>query len=814
MHSIYDLKQSFRRLFRDYEYSAVVIATMALTLGIALFLYTVTYTIQNKPLPNVDEPNNIAWGTLSEGGGSYSIGGLSNYTYDYLKQHQTVLDHFGRLEERMVTLSNSQFTEQFNGVAVSHELFPMLGATAIQGRVLLPSDDVFGAQKSVVISYKLWETIFNRSNEVVGQTIKLDGDVATIVGVMPDGFHFPVNHDLWFTEPLHSSGTADHAGWNSVFGRLKADKRMTDVDAEFARLMTEIGKEYPDQYKGKTIGLMQFTKRFAKRMAFRISMIEIASLAIFLMGCFSVSNLIIVRNLEDAKSVIIKATLGIPMRRIVASLLLDTLAICLIGALLGLWLCFLAIRYFGHNILEGPYWWTLEFQFSTVLLGLAGTLLIWVLTGIISLWIATRQPSNGLLSSGRKGGTGLVFGRIMAGFSTLQIFSSFILMVFTGVLIVGLVRILNADYGVQTDRYLTAQVKLSGQQYANLDVRTQYYQRFMAEALRTGVQGVAVTGALPGRPTYNSTYTSTDRDIVIGGGFPQAFEMPITDNYFEFMGIHLLEGRNFTAADKEGTEEVGIINQSMKDILFPGESAVGRQFKCDPGNGDKLITVVGVVPDVLGENPLWFMSPKSQGMRSQLYRPITQKQPQWAPYTLVFRTEGNPRDLASGIKAIARTIDPEIPLYSVKSYSELVVENGNGFRKLIWTFFPAAFISLVISALGVYSSSRRIVLQATPDIGVMRAIGIEERVINRKYISTSLFQLALGLITGAIFCLLLLPKLPGSILITNSNAILVACGVVSVVFGSLVLLASYIPLIKAHKMSPRDAMNFMGTTDA
>lgn len=810
MQGFYDVKVSMQRLYKDYEYSLIVIVTMALTLAIALFLFSLVYAIQYKPLPDVDQSENVAWGTMVTSGSPYVIGGLTNYNYEYIKQHQTSLEYFGRIEERSVTIGNDQFTEQLQGAAVSSDMFSVLGVNPVKGRGLSSSDDVLGATKNIVISYKVWDTLFNKSENILEQTIKLDGVVANIVGVMPKGFQFPINHDVWFADAINSANGADHGGWNSVFGRLKQGVKITEADEEFKRLMSEMVKEYPDQYKGKDVEIISFTKRFSENRAFLLSLLKIASLAILLMGCFSVCNLIIVRNLENAKEVLIKTALGVPIIRIVASLLLETFWLSLFSSLIGIWLCFIGISFFGENLLSGPYWWTLEFQVPVLMGGIGAALFIWLATGIAPVWMASRQPTNGLLSSGRKGGAGGTLNRLMGGFSTVQIFSAFILMVFTGVLISALLKMANADYGVPRDGYLIAEVKLSGEKYENLEQRNQYYKRFVEQArLHKGIENAAVINALPGSGGFLSTFTSTERTIDVSGGYPKANETPINETYFDVMQIKLIEGRNFNQADKEGSQEVAIINKSMAEILFPGTSALGKQFQYDPEKGGQLLTVIGVVPDVVSNNPLWYFSDASKDWRAQLYRPISQLQPIWSPNTLVFKVKGNPYDLVNDIKSVARDIDADIPLYRIKSYDDFLTENERGFRRLIYIFTPAALLGLVISALGIYSITRRVVLQSTPDIGVMRALGVGERFIDRQYLSLSILQLSIAVVAGITFSIFLLPALPNSILITNVSSIIFVCVIVSIIIAVLVLLASYIPLLKAHKMSPRDAMNFL-----
>jgi predicted permease len=808
MINLYDLKQSLVRVYRDYQYSLVVIITMASTLAIALFLFSMVYTIQYKSLPAY-QPSDIAWATRNENAYTFPVGGLTDYEYDFISQHQTTLDNFGRLERRWITLSNSQFAEQFNGAATSSQMFRLLGVDAFMGRTLLPTDDIEGAEKTLVIGYDIWKNTYNSSASVIGETVKVNGELATIVGVMPKGFRFPTSHDAWFSVTIPAGALPERGGWNSIFGRLKPGVTMAVVDREFKKLAGEMRKDYPNQYEGKDIEVIQFTDRFTDD--FLVTLLAIASVAILLMGCVSVSNMIIVRNLENAKEVLIKSALGLPLLRVVMSLLLETFWLCSIATAIGLWLTALTLHYLGENLLDGPYWWVLEFELPIFLTGLAAAAFIWLATGVIPVWMALRRPTNSLLASGRKGGAGTALSRVMSGFASLQIFSAFILMVFTSLLMGGLIRMVNADYGIPRESYLTAEVKLSGIGYEELEQRVQYYDRLVEQASNIpGVESVAVTSGLPGGWSGNQcSFTSTERRIEINGSSPKCSETPINESYFSTMEIELLEGRNFTEADKPGAQEVAILNQSMADTLFPGVSAVGRQFQYDPENTRLLLTVVGVAPDVVMGNPLWYLSPASKDWRAQLYRPLRQKQPDWDGNALVIKTTGNPYAMVDKLKTIARTIDSEIPLSQVMSFDDFLKENESGFRRMIYIFMPAAILALLVSALGIYGITRRVVIQNTPDIGIMKSLGITETFINRKYFIAAGVQLAVSALAGLAFSLFVLPSMPENILTTDKNAIITASLIVAAIIGIVVLFASYIPLIAAHKLSPRDAMNYL-----
>lgn len=812
MKGFYDLEQSIKRLCKDYGYSLIVIGTLAVTLAISLFLFTILYSIEYKPLPEVEGSDNLAWGTMHTSGRAYVIGGLSNYNYQYFSQNQKTLTDFGRLEERGVTLSSSRFTEQLRGAATTSNMFSMLGVKPVLGRWLQKKDDLPGAQKSMVVSYQVWDTLFDKRTDVLNETLSLDGQVAKIVGVMPKGFGFPIRHEVWFVDSSVDLSINDHGGWNSVYGRVKPGVSMEEVDSEFKKLMTEMSTEFPNQYKGKDVDVISFTKRFSENRKFLLALLKVSAVAILIMGCFSVINLIIMRSLEKSKEVLIKTALGVPSVRIVTALLLETFWVCILALLLGIWICYLGVAYFGKDILTGPYWWQLEFEMPTIYSAIIVGVLVWAFTSLAPAWMARRQPTNQLLSSGRKGGTTNNLSLLMFGLSTTQILSAFILCVFTGVLVLGLLKIANADYGVPRKGYLIAEVKLSGEQYSSLEARNNYYSLFIDKASHiSGIQGVGAINALPGSGGYLSTYASTERDLEISGGFPKANETPISTTYLELMEIDLLEGRNFTEADDQSAIQVAIINQSMADILYHGESAIGKQFQYDPEKSGELLTVVGVVPDVVSNNPLWYFSPASKDWRSQLYRPMSQMQPGWSSNKLVFKVSGNPYDFIEKVKSVAREIDSGIPLYQTESYEDNLTANESGFRRMIFTFAPAAIISIFISAIGIFTIARRVVLQRMPDIGVMRALGIPELIIGKKFFWIAVLQSFIVVAIGTLFSVLLLPSLPSSILITNTASTAMVCVACAILMSVIVIVASIAPILQSLSIQPRDAMNYGGS---
>jgi len=800
----FDIKKSFLVLTKDYKYSLVVILSLAFSLGVTLFLFEQIYTIRYKPL-QFDHPEKIVSITRHESGWGYTTGGIFYYDFIYYNTRQTSFEYLARYEDRLATLQTDHFSERVQGAAVNAELFKVAeGANPILGRALVADDNIHGSPQVAVIGYDVWQRLFGGSQTVLGERVTLNGLVYSIVGVMPKGFNFPVNHEVWVNYPLWDIPDPQASGWNTVIGRLKDGVTLEQARSEMESLAEQLGTEHPDQFKGKGVQVVHYTDAFSEPMTTSLRIMTIVGIAILLMGCFSVSNLLIVRMLENQRESVIKSALGLPRWRIAAKPLLESLWMCLLAGLLAIFLCYAFVRAAGSFMYsDGPYWWALHFNPQTVGLALCFVMFMWVGTGLVPVIMSMRAPDNAALSSGRKGGVGGRSGPVMNTLIGIQIICAFVLMVMTGLSIEALMRTLHADYGVKLDDIFVADVRLSEFSHPTLNDRVNYYETLKQELQKIPATGhVAFMSALPGFAGTGITYRPPDSLAVAGESFDTLFAISVSEDAFDTLGVKLLRGRNFNRFDAENSTPVGIVDERTARMLDPNGDVVGKRFQIELETKGPLITVVGVVSTVMHGSPM-----VEQGtIFGALYRPMRQLLPAWG--TMSVLAESASSDLPAEIKSAGRRVNPQIAVAAIMTYRDRLAQNTRQILSMVYNFLPAALLAFLMASLGIYGISTRVTLQKANDFGVMKAIGATDADVLRTFLKRTWMLLGSSLALGLVALIFSVPLVTsGTFVFTTLTLITIVLCVVALIF-SMVTIASVIPVSRINRLSPQAALNY------
>jgi len=275
-------------------------------------------------------------------------------------------------------------------------------------------------------------------------------------------------------------------------------------------------------------------------------------------------------------------------------------------------------------------------------------------------WAAFRRPTTQGLSAGSKGGVNAKTGPLTQVFVSLQVLCAFVLLVFTGISTVALSTILNADYGVKTENFAVANVKLPDATYPELTDRVAYFQRLQNQIEQSpGIKGVAFTGGAPGSYGYLASFQSLEKEILEKGSSPKANQLNISDNYFDLMGVKVLQGRAFTTADSSEAEPVAIINERMAQTLWPKQTQyIGRQFQLNPENNGMLLTVVGIASEIVYGSPI---GTDAEDMHA-IYRPMYQASPGWWAMKMMVETQSNPTEYFEAIQKSGREVDAGVAL--------------------------------------------------------------------------------------------------------------------------------------------------------
>lgn len=804
MISWFDIKKSISALTKDYKYSLVVILSLALSLGVTLFLFEQIHTIEHKSL-EFDQPGKIVSITRHENDWGFTTGGIYYFDFLYYNSRQTSFEHLARYEDRLATLQTEQFSEWVHGAAVNAELFMVAkGANPVLGRTLVADDNIHGSPQVAVIGYDIWQRLFGGKPTVLGERVTLNGLVYSVVGVMPKGFNFPVNHEIWVNYPMWDMPEASTLGWNTAIGRLKDGVTVEQARSEMLSLAAQLRAEYPDHFKGKDLQVVPYTDAFSAPMATSLRIMTIVGIAILLMGCFSVSNLLIVRMLENQRESVIKSALGLPQWRIAAKPLLESFWMCLIAGLLAIFLCYGFIRVAGSFMYaDGPYWWTLEFNPLTFGLASAFVLLMWIGTGLVPVIMSARTPSNSALSSGRKGGVSGKSGPIMSTLIGIQIVCAFVLMVLTGLSVEALMRTLNADYGVDVDNTFVADVRLSEFSHPTLDDRINYYETLKQELEKIpGAGNVAFMSALPGFAGNAVTYRAPDSLAVAGDSFDKLFQIAVSENALETLGVTLLRGRSFNRFDTDSSTAVGIVDERTARMLNADGDVLGKRFQIDLENKGPLITIVGVVSTVMHGSPM----ADQNSIFGNLYRPMRQLLPAWATTTVLI--ESGAAALSDEIKAAGRRVDAQIAVAAIMTYQDRLEQNTRQILSMVYNFLPAALLAFLMASLGIYGISTRVTMQKANDLGVMKAVGASDADVLRTFLKRTWILLGASLAVGLVALMFSLPLVTSGSFVFSTGTLIAILLCVGVLIFSMVTIASVIPVSRINRLSPQAALNY------
>ncbi len=806
MINAYDFKHSLNRLFADYKFTLTVIITMALGLAVSLFLFSQIYIMKYKPLP-FQNGESIVSVTLSEQYYTPTYGGLRNFVVHYFAKNQSTLDNFSVYGPRSFVVSTDRYTETYFGAATSANFFSITGVDALLGRTLEPSDSVPGAAPVAVISDDVWQKLFQKDKAVIGELISINGFQHQIVGVMPKGYHFPIYQHIWtsYRKPPTNVTAPDGEGWGTVLGVLKQGVSKQQALDEFKALSAEIQRLYPTEYKGKSSILRTFPEAFSSFNNLIINIMAIVAIAILLIGCASASNLLIVRILEQSKDTMMKLAIGLPAWRVALVPVLESFWLCSLSGFLGLALCALAMKYseqFSYTA-NGPFWWSMEMGMYIWFAAAAFVLSIWVVTGVIPVIMSLRTPTNSVLAGGRKGGVGAKSGPIMSILIAFQVLCVFVLIVFTGLSVFAFIKVVNADYGVNPKGFLSGYIQPGEGSYPTIKDRVSYYSKLEQELTKfTSVKSVAFTGALPGQNSYGARYNAVNRDLSENGIYPNVNEIPISTNLLSTLGIPLIEGRNFVDSDDEDADKVVIVNQKLANKVWSGQSAIGKQLQLNPEKHGPLLTVVGVVPNII------YGSPVAQGQSEEgaFYLPMKQVLHSWASMKMLAKIDDNPLEKVELFKEAARRVDAQVPINRLITLEESLDRNGYMFKVIIYNFFPAAILALIMAAISIYGISARVVIQQTNDIGIMKALGANNADVVMMYLKKSWLQLATGTAVGMVVLFLMLPQISERLVVATTESFFKISLITACVVFVIVSLASYLPIQRINKLSPQSAI--------
>ncbi|HEV2386543.1 MAG TPA: ABC transporter permease [Candidatus Acidoferrales bacterium] len=803
-----DLRHGLRMLAKAPGFNLAAVLTLALGIGANTAIFSVVDAVVLRPLPFPRSNQLVAVESVDTIHGGIDSSASYPDFFDWRSQNR-VFSGMTAFHDTQFTLTGVHQAEHLGGEVVSSNFFSTLGAAPALGRGFLPEEEKPGHHR-VILSHRLWQSDFGADPGIIGRSIMLNGQGYTVVGVMPAEFQFPPETppvELWATISADAEAPAGDtpmtaqrgAHWLSVMARLSPGMPLERAQADMGRIAANLAKQYPDSNVDCAGARLEpELERLLGNVTPLLWILFAAVGCVLLIACANVANLLLARALGREKEMAIRAALGASGGRVVRQLLTESVTLSLAGGAVGLLLAAWSISGVLHLAPQDvPRMGQIRIDGAVFLF----TLLVAVATGLVfGLAPALHGVKTNLVGTLKESGRGLSQGvrqnRMRSVLVVTEMALAVALLACAGLLIRSFARLERVNPGFNARNLLTFRVSLPDARYTN-EQQVAFYDTLRRRlAALPGVRAAGVLWPLP------LSHSHIDLTFSVVGHPTARADQPDADirfagpGTFRIMGIPLEEGREFTEQDSRNAAPVAVVNQAFVEKFFPGQDPIGQRIVPDVSDHhvDQVppYEVIGVVGNVKSRNlsdaaPAEFYLPYSQVMISGL--------------TTEVRTAVAPQALASAVRGVVASIDPDIPVYDVETMEQYVgaAVAQPRFSMLLLSLF--AGLALVLTALGLYGVISYAVAQQTHEFGVRMALGAAPGDVRRQVLMGGA-RLALAGIVIGLAGALGVTRLLHAMLFGVSASDPATFAAVAAALAAVALAASYLPARRATRVDP------------
>ena len=765
-----DFRVGFRLLIKDRSFCALAVTALALGICGVTTMFSVVNGVMLRGFSFPNEAR-LAGANFIDPTSStfFGVNGrVSSMDYQELLPQQQSFEMMAQyLSGSTVNVTIDGQPRRYTGAYVGHDFLKILGVRPMKGRDFTATDNAAGAEKVTLLSYGLWQRDFGGDENVLDRAIRINGKPAKIIGVMPQGFAFPQNEELWV--PLLSEFPPRQRGdpqeiSPAVLGLLKPGVSIDQATLEFTALARRFAAAFPDTNKDFNAGQVQpLIERFTPAPLRGTLWTMLAfCVGVLLIACVNVMNMQFARATARIKELAIRSSLGGSRMRLIRQMLTESLLVAGFGAAVGVPLAYLSTGWLTRTIrgLETPppAWITFDLDAPVLMATIGATVIAAIISGTLPALMSSRANANAILRDGGRGSTGRSAGLISRGLVVFQLVLTCVLLIGSLLQLRSIVNQGSIDYGYDTRGVIGARMGLMEGDYPTPEARKAFYDRLLP-ALEENPQ----LGAVGLTNRFRMVFSGNTRIEIDGLKYLTPADRPnvnfeqVTAGYFNVTSQKLIDGRNFTIDDLDTRLPVAIVNAAFAEKHFNRKSPLGRRFRSVNANGSQpgpWRTIVGVVTTVRMLGPFnnpgvddtgyyvpFFASPAGPAVTGTVAS-------QFATIAAKPRPGQDVAALPNILRKAVEKVDANLPLYYVSTPQSQMDGFVASNRIIAMMFTIFGVVAVVLAAVGIYGVMSFSVSQRTQEFGVRMALGADARRILGMVMRQGSVQISIGVALG------------------------------------------------------------------
>jgi predicted permease len=804
------LRFAVRILSRNPSFTIIAVLTLALGIGATTAMFSVVSGVLLSPFPFAD-PDRLV--TIKNqipklGPTPFSVPAPDVLTYP--RETKSFTDVAG-YQESTYDLTGEGEPRKVQGARLTSNVLSVLGAAPMLGRNFTLDEDRTGNERVVILSYRMWRSLFASDPNVLDKTITLDRKPYTVVGVMGKDFVFPIKtqldaSELWvpmaFTEEERKS-VGDNFDYNIV-ARLKPGVSLAQARADVERVAQIIREGYPAAVKsqfevhGVVLGLREDALGDYRRPIF---IMLLSVVFVLLIAMTNVANLLLTKGTSRQRELSIRIALGATGRSIITQLITESILLGLLGGALGLVLASLGTEALIATVPANiPRLHAVEVDWRVFLFAFAISVVSGVVFGVVPAMFTLRVDVNGAL---KEGGRSMMSGPqhryVRTAFVVAQFSLALMLLLGAGLLIRSFERVLQVDPGFQTTNIVSGAISLPNTGYKE-DSQKRAFDLELMRRLE-GAPGVESAGAgtdLPLESGWSKIFSVEGQVPPPGAGLNVDSHTVVLGKYFQTLGVPLIRGRFFNDGDIQNSTRVVIVNKTLADRYFYGQDPIGHRIKWGPPESDSYwMTIIGVVGDVKQFD-------LEKDVRPQTYESYLQYK-SFSELRIVLRGKSSAQNLISALQTTVHALDSQLPITRLRSMEQVMSQSIAPRRFYLILVIAFAVSAIVLAAVGLYGVVAYAVQQRTREFGIRMSLGAARYDVLKLLLRWALSMVATGVITG-IFGSLAIARVLSGFLFGIKPTDPVTFLAVPLLLAIVALLASYVPARRAMKVNPLIAL--------